>query len=338
MARSPMMRELLLIGVAFLASCVLTFLVLRFAPTLGLMDVPNERSLHARVTPRGGGSAIVVVFLAATACLFAAFELGQAFTVTLLVGGFAVAANGLLDDRFRLPDLVRLPIWLAVAAFSVWSLGGLPELDAGAWVVQLGVLGGILAVIGVVWAINLYNFMDGIDGLAAVQAIVAGAAGGSMLWIAGERSLALAAFVLAAATAGFLVWNRPPARIFMGDVGSGFLGFCLAMLAIMSERSRAVPLLVWGLLLAPFLIDATFTVIRRVLRGEPFYKAHRSHAYQLLVQRGRSHRQVTLAYGGISLALVPIAYAAWLAPSFRVPIVAVVGLTLGLLWRRAIKE
>lgn len=327
------MSVLVLLATAFLLSLALTNLVRSLAPRLGLVDVPNERSLHARPKPRGGGAGIAVGFLGAVAFLTIQRELSLLTGGALLVGGAIVATMGLLDDRFRLPDAIRLPVWIAVAAGASLALGGLPAIDLGAFVLPLGVLGWLLAVLGIVWSINLYNFMDGIDGLAASQGVIAAAAGGGMLWAAGERGLALASLSLATAAMGFLIWNWPPARIFMGDVGSGFLGFSFACLAVLSERSGGPPIASWAILLAPFLVDATFTLIARALRREPFYKPHREHAYQRAVRAGRSHQAVTLMYAAFALALVPVAWLAWRAPLARLPLALGVVLLLGLLWR-----
>ncbi|MBA3659782.1 MAG: glycosyl transferase family 4, partial [Gemmatimonadales bacterium] len=159
---------------------------------------------------------------------------------------------------------------------------------------QLGLLGTCLGGLGIVWATNLYNFMDGIDGLAAGESTVAGGVG-ALLLMTTAPSLAWVAAVLAAASGGFLVWNWPPARLFMGDVGSGFIGFVFGVLAVAGERYSSMPALLWLVLLGPFVADATITLLRRMARGERWHAAHRSHAYQRAVQAGRSHRTVTLA-------------------------------------------
>ena len=172
---------------------------------------------------------------------------------------------------------------------------GFTELDLSWW-------GSGVAVIGVVWMINLYNFMDGIDGLAGVEAVTVSAVAAILLW-SQALDLVTSCLLLAAAVLGFLFWNWPPAKIFMGDVGSGFLGFVFAVLAIWSGKSGAVPLLIWLLLLGVFIVDATVTLVKRVARGEKLYEAHRSHVYQLAVQAGYSHKQVTLTVLLINIML-----------------------------------
>ena len=163
--------------------------------------------------------------------------------------------------------------------------------------------------------VNLYNFMDGIDGIAGVEATMAGAVGAMLSWYTGLPSIAVCAAVVAAGAAGFLVWNRPPAKIFMGDVGSGVLGFFFAVIALASETRGGPPLIVWAGLLGVFIVDATATLVRRVLHGEKWYSAHRSHAYQRAVQAGWSHARVTGAVMLINVLLALAAVVAGALPS-----------------------
>jgi Fuc2NAc and GlcNAc transferase len=188
---------------------------------------------------------------------------------------------------------------------------------------ELGVAGTILGAVGIAWLTNLYNFMDGIDGIAGGEALAAGTAGGALLMAAGAPGLGAAALLLAAASAGFLAWNWPPAKIFMGDVGSGFLGFAFCVLAVLSERSGAVPLAVWMMLLGVFVFDATATLLRRVLNGEHFFEAHRRHAYQRAVQSGLSHGRVSGGVLAVNLALAGAAAVACSQRPLILPIAAV---------------
>jgi Fuc2NAc and GlcNAc transferase len=239
--------------------------------------------------------------------------------VALVGGGSLIAAVGWLDDRRGLPASVRAAAHAVAACWAVLWLGGLPTLDLGGSLLPLGWVGSILAVAGIVWTTNLYNFMDGIDGLAAGEAIVVGAVAGTMLLAAGHPGLALATWLVSAASAGFLVWNWPPARIFMGDVGSGLIGYLLATLAIASENARALPLAAWVLLALVFVFDATVTLLRRALKGERWYAAHRSHAYQRAVQSGLSHARVTAGALGLDLALALLACVGWIWPALLLP-------------------
>ena len=208
-------------------SCLLTFVVRRYVLRHFLLDIPNPRSSHILPTPRGGGIAIVVAWFVALVILMWLGRLDAWVGVALLGGGGAIALIGWLDDRHHLSAGIRAGVHLVAAAWAVWCLGGLPSLDVGPGVVPLGWLGGAVAVIGIAWLTNLYNFMDGIDGLAAGEAVSVGLVGGGLLAFAGTSGMALAAVSLAAAAGGFLVFNWPPAKIFMGDVGSGLLGYAL---------------------------------------------------------------------------------------------------------------
>ncbi|MNZ48465.1 putative undecaprenyl-phosphate N-acetylglucosaminyl 1-phosphate transferase [compost metagenome] len=173
---------------------------------------------------------------------------------------------------------------------------------------SLGWFGYVIAAFYLVWMLNLYNFMDGIDGLASVEAICACVGACLVYWIAGHSSLAIAPLVLAMAVLGFLVWNFPPAKIFMGDAGSGFLGIILAVMSLYAAWTNPLFLWAWLILLGVFIVDATFTLIRRLLRGDKVYEAHRSHGYQYASRKYGSHRAVTLAIAAINLLwLVPMA-------------------------------
>jgi Fuc2NAc and GlcNAc transferase len=284
---------------AFVATLLLSAAALRYARSRALLDLPTERSSHTQPTPRGGGLGIVVVVLAGVALLVASERLPAPTGVALLGGGMLVALAGWLDDLRGLPAATRLIAHLAAALWAVAWLGGLPALAVGTETVRLGPAGAVLAVLGIVWAINLYNFMDGIDGLAASEAASVGTLAAVFL-APRDPALAAVAVIVAAAAAGFLPWNWQRARVFMGDVGSGFLGFILAALALASENAAAVPALVWLLLLGVFFVDATITLVRRMVRRERWYAAHRGHAYQRATQSGWSHAQVTGAVLGLN--------------------------------------
>ena len=301
------------------AAGVLTGAVRRYALAAGVLDIPGHRSSHAVPVPRGGGMAIVAVFLAGTLLLAALGVVDWPVAAALAGGGALVAWVGWKDDHGGLAARWRALAHFAAAGWAVWWLGGLPSLRLGTVDAPLGLFGAVLAVFGVVWAVNFYNFMDGIDGIAAGEALTAGAAGGAMLWAAGSPGLAALALLVAAASAGFLAWNWSPARIFMGDVGSGVLGFVFAVLALASERAGAVPLVAWVLLLGVFVFDATVTLARRVARRERFYEAHRSHAYQRAVQAGWPHARVTSAVLAVNAGLAALAALGWLRPALLVP-------------------
>jgi Fuc2NAc and GlcNAc transferase len=258
-----------------------------------MLDIPNERSSHTRPTPRGGGLGIAIVVLIGIALAGAVRWIPFRTAVGLEGGVLAVAVIGWLDDHRGLPALVRAAVHLAAATWAVAWLGGYARLAVGTTCLGLGVGGSVLAVLGIAWATNLYNFMDGIDGIAAAEGVSVGVFGGVLLALAGRPGLAVVACVVAGASAGFLPWNWSPARIFMGDVGSGVLGFSVAALAVASENSGGPPVALWVLLLGVFVFDATVTLVRRMLRGERWFAAHRSHAYQRAVLAGWAHASVS---------------------------------------------
>lgn len=225
-----------------------------------------------------------------------------------------VSGVGWIDDRQSLSAGVRGSIHTAAAIWALVWLGGLPQLRVGFASIPLGGLGWVLAGFGIVWLTNLYNFMDGIDGLAGMEAVSVGLAAGTLALAAGDHGLAAVSWLLASASAGFLVWNWPPAKIFMGDVSSGLLGFSFAVLAIASENSNALPLFTWLLLLGVFIVDATATLLLRIRRGERWYEPHRTHAYQLAVYAGHSHRQVTTVVLGVNVVLAALSSVTWMWP------------------------
>lgn len=319
--------------ISFLAALFATALVRRYA-LRALLDVPNERSSHTVPTPRGGGLAIGIVFLAAMAVLAAAGTLPVKLALAFIGGGAAVMIIGWLDDHRPLSARLRIVVHIVAGIWAVACVGGVPEFTVGRHVLSLGWLGHVLAVVGVVWMINLYNFMDGIDGLAAGEAVTVALVMAGLLWFVGAADLALVAGLFAAACGGFLWWNWQPAKIFLGDVGSGLLGYCFAVLVLASEKAGAVPLTVSLLLLAVFVLDATCTLIGRVVRGEKWYTAHRTHAYQRLTQNGFSHAQVTTAAMLVNvLLLAPLAALVVYRPGWVGPVLAGVMLLGWLIWK-----
>ncbi len=303
------MTVLLIVSLAVLA-WFLTALLRRYALARSLLDVPNARSSHSLPTPRGGGVAIVVAFLAGL-CLafFAGLGIAAELFYALLGAGLGIALLGFLDDHGHIAARWRLLGHFLAAAWALYWLGGLPPLAVFGGLLQLSWIGHVLAAFYLVWLLNLYNFMDGIDGIASVEAICV-CLGGAILYALLETSLLtdLPLLMLAAAVLGFLLWNFPPARIFMGDAGSGFLGFVLGVLSL--QAAWISPVLLWGwlILLGVFIVDATLTLLRRLLRGEKVYEAHRSHAYQYASRRFGRHLPVTMAVAALNLVwLLPLA-------------------------------
>ncbi len=264
-------------------------------PLAVLIDRPNERSLHSTPTPRSGGLAILAALLAACAVLVAV-GVGWPGAGRLALGVAIVVGVSFVDDLSHVNQLVRLALHL-LAAFLAVTAGLVPGEIAlpGITVVLDPTIGTAFAVLLVAWLVNAYNFMDGMDGFAGGMAVFGFGALAVLALRAGDAHFAAVMACIAAAAGGFLVVNFPPARIFMGDVGSSLLGF-LAGLAVLDADARGIaPLWVGVLAFSPFVVDATVTLARRVLRGERFWRSHKSHYYQRVVQLGWGHRRTVLA-------------------------------------------
>lgn len=301
------MISVLFLG-TFLLACLLTAGLRRYALARSLMDVPNERSSHTVPTPRGGGLGIVVTFLLALPLLASAEMLAWDALFALLGAGGLVALVGFLDDHGHIAARWRLLVHFAAAAWALAWLGGAPPLALFGWTLAAGWTSTLLIAVYLVWLLNLYNFMDGIDGIASVEAVCVCLGGALLYWLVGHPQLSAMPLALAAAVGGFLVWNFPPARIFMGDVGSGFLGIVLGIFSLLSASVAPQLLWSWVILLGVFIVDATTTLLRRLVRGEKIHEAHRSHAYQYAAIERGGHLPVTLAVGTINLLwLLPIA-------------------------------
>lgn len=309
-----------------------TLALRRYALVRQIIDVPNARSSHSVPTPRGGGVAIVLAYLGALVFWRIYAGVADGLFWSLLLGGGVIAAVGFRDDQVGLPARVRFGFHLFAAALAVWNLGGWPVLDLGFSALHWGMAGAVMAVLGLAWSINLYNFMDGIDGLAGMQAVFVAGAGGALIWLGGYDAMPL--WLLAAASAGFLLLNWPPAKIFMGDAGSGFLGYALGVHALHATTSGSTPIWPWLILLAVFVVDATLTLLRRALRGIRVTDAHRTHAYQWASRRLGAHKPVTLAVLSINLALLlPLALTAQAVPGLAVFLVVLSFAVLaGLAW------
>jgi Fuc2NAc and GlcNAc transferase len=253
----------------------------------------------------------------------------MAFAAGLLPASLALALSaaiplaiiGFIDDHGDVPARWRFLVQVISAIWAIYWIGGLEMLRIGGLDLHLGVLGYPFGILVMVWMLNLFNFMDGIDGIEASEVIFIGLA--SSLLIGGGITLApapelLTLVAISGATFGFLLWNWPPARIFMGDVGSGVLGFLLALLMLQSAVSGKLSLVIWVILSGVFLVDATVTLLIRLTQGERWYQAHRSHAYQHASRRFGNHRTVTLGVLAINLFwLLPMAFIAQMKPELE---------------------
>lgn len=323
-------EPMLIFAAVFVASMLLTGIIRRMALARGVIDVPNARSSHLLPTPRGGGMAIVVTVLFTIGVMYVRGNVRPELAAVLLIGGPFVALIGFIDDLRSVSVSVRLAVQFAAFGWCVYCLGPLPPVALGFATVNLGLAGSIAALIFLVWFLNIYNFMDGIDGIASVEAIsVMTFATLLLFWQRGEPSIVFALLVVVAAAAGFLIWNWPPARIFMGDAGSGFLGFFVGSIAWATIVRGRLSIWVWLILLGAFIVDATVTLLRRWYRGANLAEAHRSHAYQRLSRKYRSHLKVTLAILLINAFwLDPLAYLAAARPALGAAFAAMAWLPL----------
>lgn len=302
--------ELVLAAIAFTISLLVTRYLCRPHSKLYKLDHPNPRSLHENPTPRGGGLGIVAGALISG--MVAANVYGAELEFLWLgVAALSVASVSLADDWLSLPPGIRMVVHFAAAGLLLWAGFGVGHLviPSGQWVVSDPLAIG-LALLFIVWMVNLYNFMDGMDGLAAGMAVI-GFGGFALLgWLGGQPLFAALSLVVAAAAGGFLLFNFPPARIFMGDVGSSFLGLMAAVFMLWAERDGIFPLWVGVLVFSPFIVDATVTLIKRILRRERFWEAHKTHYYQRLAELGWGHRRTVLWEYGLMLLCVVSALAA----------------------------
>ena len=283
-----------------------------------MLDIPNARSSHTRPTPRGGGLGIVIGVLIGAWGLFLSrilsIQLREIAAISL--GGGIVALIGWLDDIHRLPYRIRLIVQAITSAIIISAVGyyhtiGVPFIGD----IHLSLIGIPVALLWIMGLTNAYNFMDGIDGIAGGQALISGSGWAIIGYLSGETFVGLIGVLLAASSLGFLFHNWPPARIFMGDVGSAFIGFILAVLPIMAGQNNPRFIIAGFLMVWPFIFDTSFTLVRRMIKKENIFEAHRSHIYQRLVIAGFSHRFVTLIYMGLALSGASLAFL-WIKDSY----------------------
>jgi UDP-N-acetylmuramyl pentapeptide phosphotransferase/UDP-N-acetylglucosamine-1-phosphate transferase len=259
---------------------------MRYAVRNKMIVVPNERSLHDLPTPKGGGIAIVLTWYAGITILFFCGIIERNLFFALL-SGILLAIVSLIDDINGLKPLIRLIIQFLTAILAFIFLGGLRPLIMPQISINYDFLVYPVAIVGIVWFINLFNFMDGVDGFASTEAIIIC----SVLFLASGNLINL---LLISCVFGFLAWNWPKAKIFMGDVGSTQLGFILVILGIYYHNIYKFSILNWIMLSSPFWFDATLTLYRRWRNGEKLSEAHRKHVYQRIVQAGFSHLKVNI--------------------------------------------
>ena len=299
-----MALELILAALsAFALSAWLTCRFSRPGSRLYILDHPTERSLHSRPVPRSGGVAIVVSISVVGTLLCARLGDLPDGLPWLVSAWLLTAAVGFVDDHQSRSVMVRLLVHGAAGVLVLLGGFALEQLEVPGWAANLPrVLAILVTWLFVVWMINLYNFMDGMDGFAGGMSCIGFGTFALIGVFAGHSLFATLSLVIALAALGFLCFNFPPARIFMGDVGAYSLGLLAAGFALWGVRDGLFPFWIPVLIFSPFIVDATITLIWRTLRGEPVWKAHRSHCYQRLVQHGFGHRKTVLWQYALMLA------------------------------------
>ncbi len=274
---------------AFITSFLLTYFLSRQSAAI-FQDTPNQRSLHSVPTPRSGGIAIVVGIGVSAVVFFYSAESDVVFPTYYVSGFLLIAIVSFMDDLFHLSPLCRLlfqsfAALVVVFGSSFYSLGSMMSIEG---VVSL------LVMLAVIWSINLYNFMDGMDGFAGGMAVIGFSTLGIIGYLSGADGYGIFCAMIASAAAGFLIWNFPPARIFMGDLGSTTLGYLMAVMSIYGVAEKIFPWWCPAIIFAPFWLDASVTLLKRIFAGKRFWEAHREHYYQRLVLANYAHRQVVL--------------------------------------------
>ena len=315
--------------VALLIAAATVVAGMAYARRRGLLDIPGRRRLHRAPTPRGGGvgivlAALVVVLIPATR---GAWGLTPALGRAWMIGTLLVAAAGFADDHRHLPAWLRLLTHLAAALLLAIALGPPTSFAAEPLLWRAG------ALLATVWSINLHNFMDGSNGLLALQAVFVLAAIAALTFAGDVPDLALVALILAATMLGFLPFNFPRARVFMGDVGSGTLGFLIAAVALTAIARGALGIAEAVVVVSAFAVDASCTLLSRLLRGRRWYRPHREHLYQWIARVSHSHVRAAAFYAAWNLLLVAPALLLMRArPAWAWPLAAAVLITAMLAW------
>jgi UDP-N-acetylmuramyl pentapeptide phosphotransferase/UDP-N-acetylglucosamine-1-phosphate transferase len=272
----------LIIAISFSA----TFVIRKIALQKKIMDIPNERSSHSQPTPRGGGIAIVFAWYTGIFLLYY-FRLIDNELFYALISGFVLAFVSFLDDVITLKPWIRILIQLLTVVSGLYFIDGLKVLYIGDFKIPFPYALNLVIIIGAIWYINLYNFLDGIDGYASVEAV---AIASGIYLITGNIVLLILIF----SVLGFLIWNWPKAKIFMGDIGSTQLGYIIIILSIYFNNNLEFNFIGFLILGSLFWFDATITLYRRWRNHEKLSEAHKKHAYQRINQYGYSHQKIIL--------------------------------------------
>ena len=277
-----------------------------------MLDIPNERSSHSLPTPKGGGVAIVLSWYFGISILFALHLISRDLYYALM-SGILLAVVSLIDDLINLKPYIRLIFQILSAAVALFFLKGFSPITFSEFGISSLVLFSPIAVIGIVWFVNLFNFLDGIDGYASLETSTVAMA---LYFLTGN----IVCVVLIVCILGFLSWNWPKAKIFMGDVGSTQLGFILVVLGIYFHNTVEASIIHWVMLTSLFWFDATLTLFRRWRNGEKLTQAHKKHAYQRIVQSGFSHQKTIIMSFIINIIIIGLVFISKMYMSILIPV------------------
>ena len=306
-------------------SCALTGIFTRYARRRGMLEIPTDRHSHTEPTPVGGGAAIVLSLAIMVLLQPPESAVGGFWTRCLLPGFLMLGLIGWRDDQVSLSAMLRFAVQVLVSFQLLWCFGS-NGLVNGSWLF-------LISLTYVLWMTNLYNFMDGSNGMAGFQGVFAGLVLACLFTLAGDLQTARLAAFLACACIGFLPWNLGRARVFMGDVASGPLGFAIAVLLLYGVLRGRFSIPVAWLVMLVFMCDSTLTLLTRVMKGERWYNPHKQHLYQRLIGCGWKHGSVLLLYQLVNLVLVvPSIVVALKFPASAVPVACAVTLTLVFGW------
>lgn len=309
-----------------ISSYLFIHLIRHYAHKKQILDHPNERSSHALPTPRGGGLAIVIIVIGTSLTVVNEADLNHA--IIYIACGIVIAFLGWRDDVSSLSPTIRFIVQGLVAAISIYVLGYFKSVTIplfGEW--QLGVVGIIITFLWILGLTNAYNFMDGIDGIAGGVALAGACAWMFIASNMGNNFVFWISFAIAASSLGFLFHNWQPAKIFMGDVASTFLGYTFAVLPLLSADEGGDALMLGTLIMWTFIMDAGVTFIRRAVKRENVFAAHRTHLYQRLVDSGYKHAAISSLYILLTLLAGFLAYA-WSWGQVYAPPLIIIGLPL----------
>jgi len=320
--------------IAFVLSFLGVYFLKKSALRLKIVAIPNERSLHNKVTPRGGGIIIAIVFLAFLLVFYITRQIMVAEFLVLFGGGLIMAVTGFLDDILELKASIRFIIQFFAVGWGLYWIGGIPSTVFFERLPVLYAIANAVAVVALVWFINSFNFIDGIDGLATSGATFFSLSiGGYFLW-QGIEPYGSLLIVLAASSLAFLCFNWPPAKMFLGDAGSNFFGYLFGAMVLITVKNGNLSIWTWLIILAYLITDTTTTTFLRLCLVKGWYHTHRSHAYQNLARVLDNHKFVTCLITGINVFyLLPLAYLsiqyqhyAWLA--FAASVIPILGFVL----------